>query len=69
MSPGVPICGPRRDNVTYPPEPSACSNPNSRSYDQPEDPSKYLAVVDLTYARDEKAQNRRDAWVSHFASA
>ena len=68
MPAGITVRGESRDDVTDPPEPTTGSNPNSRGDDKPEDSPKYLSVVDLTYAWNEEAQYRRDAWISHVCS-
>ena len=52
--------------MTDPPKPPASAKPYSRRDDQPKDSAKYLAVVYLADAWDEEAQNRCDAWISHF---
>jgi len=43
-----------RDEVTHPPEEAARAYPYAGSDDQPKDTAQYLAVINLTYARNEE---------------
>jgi hypothetical protein len=65
----ITVRGVSRNQMTYPTEQTTGANPDSRSNYQPEEAAKDLAVVDLPNPGDEEAQNRRDAWISHYASA
>ena len=67
MALGVAISRKCRDDVTDPAEPAARAHPDARRDDQPEYAAKNLAVINLAYARDEKAEYCCDTWISHIS--